>query len=355
MKRSIIVLALPLMLASCSVTRIVTVAPAPEPVAVAQPTTTVVVAQPQSQPQVVYTRPVSTTVTYPRTHTTRTTTIDVTPMTSDISLYLDLQAVAAAFAQANTVEEFEMILNSNSYIISNLDLNHDGYIDYLRVLETIEGYNHVLLIQAVLAANIYQDVATLVVEMGYTTPYVQVIGAPYIYGANYIIEPVYYRRPPLYDRFGRPNYAYWRSPYYWDHFPSHYGHHEPYHLGHYQAYVSTYMEHHHYCHDVHYVDHYHYQNYSDVCRPVSRTDYAQQNPEQSFSRRTTATYIPAGSQTATRVTNTRQLNQAIEQSGASRTTTATRSSSATTDRTTTTQQPARATTTAQQPARGVRC
>ena len=328
MKKSILFAALPLMMASCGVARIVTVAP--EPVVVKAAPETVVVVQPQPQTQVVYTQPVSTTVTYPRTSNTRTTTIEVTPLTQDMSLYLDLQAVAAAFAQANSVEEFEMILNSSSYIISNLDLNRDGYIDYLRVLETLEGHTHVLLIQAVLAANIYQDVATLVVEMGYATPYVQVIGAPYIYGANYIIEPVYYKRPPLFDRFGRPTYAYWRSPYYWDHFPSHYGHHEMYHLGHYQAYVTTYMEHHHYCHNFHYVDHYHYTHYADVCRPVSRTDYAQQHPEQSFSRRTTATYIPAGSQTATRVTNARQLQQAVEQSGAARTTTSTKSSSTST-------------------------
>ena len=319
---STLIMALPLMLASCGVTRIVTVAPEPTPVQ------TVVVAQP-AQPQVVYTTPVSTTVTYPRTRTTRTTTIEVNPMTSDISLYLDLQAVAAAFGQASSVEEFEMILNSSSYIISNLDLNHDGYIDYLRVLETIEGRNHVLLIQAVLAANIYQDVATLVVEMGYTTPYVQIIGAPYIYGVNYIIEPVYYARPPLFDRYGRPNYAYWRSPYYWDHFPHHYGHHAPYHLGHYQAYVHTYMEHHHYCHTVHYVDHYHYAHYEDVSRPMSRNDYGQQYPEQSFSCRTTATYVPQGSSTPTRVTNARHLQQAVEQSGSSRTTTSTRSTTST--------------------------
>lgn len=330
------------MMASCGVARIVTVAP--EPVVVKAAPETVVVVQPQPQTQVVYTQPVSTTVTYPRTSNTRTTTIEVTPLTQDISLYLDLQAVAAAFAQANSVEEFEMILNSSSYIISNLDLNRDGYIDYLRVLETLEGHTHVLLIQAVLAANIYQDVATLVVEMGYATPYVQVIGAPYIYGANYIIEPVYYKRPPLFDRFGRPTYAYWRSPYYWDHFPSHYGHHEMYHLGHYQAYVTTYMEHHHYCHNVHYVDHYHYTNYADVCRPVSRTDYAQQHPEQSFSRRTTATYIPAGSQTATRVTNARQLQQAVEQSGAARTTTRTKSSSTSTRSSSTTSTSTRTTT-----------
>ena len=353
MKRiSLFVLSLPLLLASCGVTRIVTVAPAPEPVVVtAQPQTVVV-----TQPTTVYTAPVSTTVTYPRTHTTRTTTIDVTPLTQDISLYLDLQAVAAAFAQANSVEEFEMILNSNAYIISNLDLNHDGYIDYLRVLETIEGYNHVLLIQAVLAANIYQDVATLIVEMGYATPYVQVIGAPYIYGVNYIIEPVYYKRPPMYDRWGRPNYTYWRSPYYWDHFPHHYGHHAPYHLGHYQAYVTTYMENHHYCHTVHYVDHHHYSRYEDVSRPVSRNDYGQQYPEQSFSRRTTATYVPAGGSQPTRVSNARQLQQAVEQSGASRTTTSTRTtntrSSGTTQstRTTSTQQPTQQRTQSAQPA-----
>ena len=342
MKKSILFAALPLMMASCGVARIVTVAP--EPVVIKAAPETVVVVQPQPQTQVVYTHPVSTTVTYPRTSNTRTTTIEVTPLTQDISLYLDLQAVAAAFAQANSVEEFEMILNSSSYIISNLDLNRDGYIDYLRVLETLEGHTHVLLIQAVLAANIYQDVATLVVEMGYATPYVQVIGAPYIYGANYIIEPVYYKRPPLFDRFGRPTYAYWRSPYYWDHFPSHYGHHEMYHLGHYQAYVTTYMEHHHYCHNVHYVDHYHYTNYADVCRPVSRTDYAQQHPEQSFSRRTTATYIPAGSQTATRVTNARQLQQAVEQSGAARTTRSTKSSSTSTRSSSTTSTSTRTTT-----------
>lgn len=342
MKRILFIAAVLFSLTGCELVRIVTVAPDPVP---APAPTTVVVAQPQ---KVVYTKPVNTTVTYPRTNTTRTTTIEVTPLTSDISLHLDLQAVAAAFAQANSVEEFEMILNSNSYIISNLDLNRDGYIDYLRVLETLEGRTHVILIQAVLAANIYQDVATLVVEMGYATPYVQVIGAPYIYGTNYIIEPVFYKRPPLFDRFGRPTYAYWRSPYVWDHFPSHYGHHAPYHLGHYQAYVTTFMENHHYCHNVHYVDQYHYPKYSDVSRPVSRGDYAQQYPEQSFSRRTTATYVPAGSQTATRVTNARQLQQAVEQSGAKRTTTtqATRTTSTSTRTTnTTTTQPTRTSTT----------
>lgn len=35
-------------------------------------------------------------------------------------------------------------------MISNLDLNQDGYVDYLRVVETVEGNTHVFVIEAVL-------------------------------------------------------------------------------------------------------------------------------------------------------------------------------------------------------------
>lgn len=37
------------------------------------------------------------------------------------------------------MEEFEYLLNDASYMLSNLDLNGDGYVDYLRVMETIKG------------------------------------------------------------------------------------------------------------------------------------------------------------------------------------------------------------------------
>ncbi|MBO4551245.1 MAG: hypothetical protein J5733_10995, partial [Bacteroidaceae bacterium] len=130
-------------------------------------TTTVVTTNPQP---VVYSTPVSTTTTV-RTSASRatSTTVRVNAMTTDISMHLDLQAVAAAFAQSSSIEEFEMILNSSRYMISNLDLNHDGYIDYLRVMEVINSYNHVFVIQAVLAYNVYQNVAALTLEMGYDT------------------------------------------------------------------------------------------------------------------------------------------------------------------------------------------
>ena len=85
---------------------------------------------------------------------------------------LDLQAVVAAFAQSSNVEEFEYRINNSYNVVSNLDLNRDGYIDYLRVLETREGRSHVFLIQAVLGNSYFQDVATLIVDNPYINNYI---------------------------------------------------------------------------------------------------------------------------------------------------------------------------------------
>lgn len=307
---------------SC-LTRIVTVADTTTPVR-------------YTQASPVYVSPyTTTTVRVPARRVSTTTTVKVSPVTSDISLYLDLQAVAAAYAQSNTVEEFETILNSYEYMISNLDLNGDGYVDYLRVMETRNGYNHLYVIQAVLAQNIYQDVATLVVEgmnSMYANPYVQVIGNPYIYGNNYIIEPVFVRRPPLFDRYRRYyyNYTCWSSPYYYTHFPPYYHYCAPRHYSHYHSYVNTYMTNHKYCHQVNYTEVHHYVHYVNDTKPVSKNDYAVAHPEGSFnSRNTGVTYTPSGSSSSQVVSNTRQLQQSINQSGAATVSTNSRGTAAT--------------------------
>ena len=230
----------------------------------------------------------STVVTVPRTHTTTTTQVYASDY--DISLQLDLQAVAAAFAQSESVREFEELLNSSSYMISNLDLNGDGYIDYLRVLETVDGLDHVFLIQAVLAEDIYQDVATLVVENpALTTCYVEIIGDPYIYGPNYIVRPSFIARPPLFAHMSRAGYTPWRSPWHWGSFPASYKQPKPQHLNHYQAYVKTFMSNHKYCNKVYYPETPHYSNYSRVTAKEQRSDYSRQHPEKSFSSRSTST------------------------------------------------------------------
>lgn len=263
MKKLILLLPAALLLSSC-ITRIFTVSPAPKPVTVVTSTPTTVV----------------TTPTYTTVHTPAkpATTINVVAPYCNAD-YLDLQAVAAAFAQSNTVQEFEFLLNNSSIMLSNLDLNGDGYIDYLRVLETVSGYNHVFLIQAVLAYNVYQDVATIIADVpAYGTCYVQVIGAPYIYGPKYIIQPVFARTPLIYTCLRAYGYRPWRSPYYWNHYPSPYTHPAPMPYSHYSACVTTYMSNHHYCNNVTVVNEYHINNYTTIIQNDSRSDYARQNP-----------------------------------------------------------------------------
>ena len=240
-------------------------------------------AKPATTTQIVYT----TQVTTPAPKYVTTTTMAVTSFNTDICFYLDLQAVAAAFAEAKSVKEFEMLLNSSRYMINNLDLNGDGYIDYLRVLETRKGYYHALLIQACIAPGLFQDVATLVAERRANLLYVEVIGDPYLYGYNYIVRPTFVKRPPMWDMFGKPTYTTWNSPYYHGHWPSYYQRTKPMYLSHYQAYVRTYMTNHHYCHVCDYPTHVFYNDYHHMVQPNRRNDYRDQHPDKSFENRVT--------------------------------------------------------------------
>lgn len=240
-------------------------------------------AKPATTTQIVYT----TQVTTPAPKYVTTTTMAVTSFNTDICFYLDLQAVAAAFAEAKSVKEFETLLNSSRYMINNLDLNGDGYIDYLRVLETRKGYYHALLIQACIAPGLFQDVATLVAERRANLLYVEVIGDPYLYGYNYIVRPTFVKRPPMWDMFGKPTYTTWNSPYYHGHWPSYYQRTKPMYLSHYQAYVRTYMTNHHYCHVCDYPTHVFYNDYHHMVQPNRRNDYRDQHPDKSFENRVT--------------------------------------------------------------------
>lgn len=240
-------------------------------------------AKPATTTQIVYT----TQVTTPAPKYVTTTTMAVTSFNTDICFYLDLQAVAAAFAEAKSVKEFEMLLNSSRYMINNFDLNGDGYIDYLRVLETRKGYYHALLIQACIAPGLFQDVATLVAERRANLLYVEVIGDPYLYGYNYIVRPTFVKRPPMWDMFGKPTYTTWNSPYYHGHWPSYYQRTKPMYLSHYQAYVHTYMTNHHYCHVCDYPTHVFYNDYHHMVQPNRRNDYRDQHPDKSFENRVT--------------------------------------------------------------------
>ena len=270
----------------------------------------------------------TTQVTTPSPKVTTTTTVTVTSFNNDWSFYLDLQAVAAAFTESNSVQEFERILNSSRYMINNLDLNRDGWVDYLRVIETRQGYYHAFLIQACLAPSVFQDVATLVAEWRADRLYVEVIGDRYLYGYNYVVRPVFVKRPPMWDVFGRPTYNPWVSPYHYGYWPSYYTQPKPIYLNHYQAYVNTYMTNHHYCHHCDYPQQPYYTGYTQMTQSHQRNDYATQHPSDGFDQRVTHQLSANGSGVTVR--NAGQLRTETQRQAKS--STETRTSTSTTTR-----------------------
>jgi len=168
------------------------------------------------------------------------TTVDAA--SEEISENLDLEAVASIFGDSKDLEEFEYKLNDPETRISNLDLNEDGNVDYLRVVETSENDTHLIAIQSVLGEDIYQDVATIEVEKdkaGKTQ--VQVVGDVYLYGAGYIVQPVYVHRPVIFSWFWWPNYRPYRSVYYWGYYPKHYYFWKPFYVYHYKKNVRVHV------------------------------------------------------------------------------------------------------------------
>lgn len=251
---------------------------------------------PKPQPVVV------TTVTKPTTPKQQTTI--VVKETYDYYRQLDLRAVGAAFAQSRSVREFEELLNSGRYMVSNLDLNRDGWIDYLRVMETMQGYTHVLYIQAVLGFNMFQNVATVIVDAYPGQRYVQIVGDPYIYGPNFYVDPVFRTTPPMYSYMSGYNYSCWSSPYTWDFFPSYYTKPKPVYQTHYDAYVTTYLSSHTYCREVHYTTTVHNTQFSTIGASTARHDYANSNPDRAFRANNKETNAAALLQAPTRgVTN----------------------------------------------------
>lgn len=212
-------------------------------------------------------------------------TVTVTATNSDISQDLDLKTVATLFGQAKDLEQFEQLLNNPDSAFSNLDLNGDGNVDYLRVIETADQSRHLVVIQAVLAKDVYQDVASIFVEKDPESESVtvQVIGDEYIYGADYIIEPVYIYRPIIYDWFWGPSWVCWHSPFYWDYWPTWW---HPYHcIAHHLYWDHCYWHHHYHPICSYRTGHHHHPHYAPMRDRVSRSDYATRHPERSFASR----------------------------------------------------------------------
>lgn len=209
------------------------------------------------------------------------TTVDA--MSEEIRDNLDLEAVASLFGDSKDLEEFEYKLNDPDAQISNLDLNEDGNVDYLRVVETTENDTHLIALQSVLEEDIYQDVATIELEKdkkGNTK--VQVVGDVYLYGTGYIIEPVYVHRPVIFSIFWRPYYRPYRSVYYWGFYPKHFHFWKPFHTHHYKKHVHVHVNVKHTYHRTHVR---HSTTAIHMHSRTRRNDFAVKHPHKSNSAR----------------------------------------------------------------------
>lgn len=203
---------------------------------------------------------------------------------TDISDNLDLRAVASIFGESRDLEDFERRLNDPDIQISNLDLNGDNRVDYLRVIEATERNTHLIILQAVLGIDTYQDIATIEVERSGNNVQVQVVGDVYMYGSNYIYEPVYVARPVIFDIFWVGAYRPYYSPWYWGYYPSYYSYWAPYPVYRYRNHVHT-------CINVR--NTYNYVDTRRSTRAVAMhtsrraNAYERQHPDNSFTRRNT--------------------------------------------------------------------
>lgn len=143
-----------------------------------------------------------------------------------------LEGALELFKKSQSPEEFEKMLNSEDSKVNNLDLNGDGYIDYIRVIDRNEGNIHTFTMQAVISDNEVQDVAVIALEKKANGKAVlQIIGDEDVYGMETIIEPTQEVRVnagvtttttyvnvwswPSVQYVYSPSYVVWVSPWSW--------------------------------------------------------------------------------------------------------------------------------------------
>ena len=101
-----------------------------------------------------------------------------------------LEGALEMFKKADSPEDFEKMINTEDNKVNNLDLNGDGDIDYIKVIDKVEVDAHAFILQAAVSDNESQDIAVIELEKtGGTDAIVQIVGDEDIYGEQVIVEP----------------------------------------------------------------------------------------------------------------------------------------------------------------------
>ena len=137
--------------------------------------------------------------------------------------HFSLEGALELFKKSESPEEFEKLLNSPDSRVNNLDLNGDGYIDYIRVLDRYKGNVHAFILRAVISERETQDIAVIELEkLGNGRAVLQIVGNEDIYVVETIIEPTREVRtyagstysPRVVNVWAWPSVQYVYSPYY---------------------------------------------------------------------------------------------------------------------------------------------
>ena len=203
---------------------------------------------------------------------------------------LNLYATMKLFQESETLEAFERSLNDPNSHINNLDLNGDNLVDYISVVDYVDGDVHNIVLRTQLNRNETQDIAVFTVQrFDDGTARIQLIGDEALYGKNYIVEPIYadsQETPnpgymgnttviatpapvtvttyqvafwPIIRFIYRPGYVRWHSIWGWGHYPSYWN---PWHTYYWHTYFGyhSHFDHYYYAHYRHW-NHYRYHRY----------------------------------------------------------------------------------------------
>jgi hypothetical protein len=146
--------------------------------------------------------------------------------------HFSLEGALELFKKSSSPEEFEKMLNSEDNKVNNLDLNGDGEIDYIRVIDKTDKGVHTFILQAAVSESENQDIAVIELEKeGTDKAVLQIVGDEDIYGEETIIEPteevkanagtttsttvVNVAAWPAVRYVYAPSYTVWVSPYGW--------------------------------------------------------------------------------------------------------------------------------------------
>lgn len=102
----------------------------------------------------------------------------------------DLQGVLDLFKNSESIEAFEKSLNTESNEVNNLDVDEDGNVDYVKVIDHVDSGAHSITLQVDVNENESQDIAVIEIEKtGDESADLQIVGDEEFYGTDYIVEP----------------------------------------------------------------------------------------------------------------------------------------------------------------------